>query len=164
MAITKAGVYRSTAGPLLAVALLGASAGLLAWETAQAQATHSPRDTSQGVVFHFGVVPAEIVEAHPLEHPERAMHKGATRGEKHLVLAIFDASSGRRIAQAEVDATVSLVGGPAVTKRLQPMSVADQPSFGEFFHMGSGLYRIRFQVKRAGSSTAVGEFEYRVPG
>lgn len=137
---------------------------LLAPVGACAQATHSPRDTSQGVSFHFGVVPAEIVEAHPPEHPERSMHGGAAKGRKHLVVALFDTSTGQRISQAEVQATVALVGGAAVTRPLELMNIADQPTFGGFFHMNPGrVYRIRFQVRRSGQAPAAAEFEYRVP-
>lgn len=148
----------------LAAAMLVLSALAPAGQ-ARAQADHPAKDTSQGVVFHFGVVPAEIVQAHPSEHPERGMHGGASRGQKHVVLALFDASTGERISQAEVQATVSFLGGSASTKRLQPMSIADQPSFGGFFSMSvPGSYRIRFEVRRPGRPAAVAEFQYRVSG
>lgn len=156
---------RSLAGGVAAAALVGLCAALIAPGYVGAQAEHLARDTFQGVVFHFGVVPAEMVLAHPPEHPERAMHGGAAKGEKHLVLALFDAGTRQRISQADVQATVEQLGGPAATKTLQPMNIAEQPSFGGFFHMAPGAaYRIRFQVKRAGYPTAVAEFEYRVPG
>ncbi len=147
-------------GFLAAVAVLAT----LLTGIANAQAIHPARDTSQGVVFHFGVVPAEIVQAHPSEHPERGMHGGATKGQKHVVLAVFDAATEERISQAEVQATLTLMGGSGVTKRLQPMTVADQPSFGGFFSMvPRAVYRIRFEVKRPGRVPAFAEFEYRVP-
>lgn len=147
----------ATVTAALLVALLASAAG--------AQTTHPAKDSSQGVVFHFGVVPAEIVQAHPSDHPERVMHGGGAKGQKHLVLALFDASTGDRIAQADVQATVTLLGGSGVSRRLQPMMVADQPSFGGFFSMTPrGVYRIRFEVKRPDRPNAVAEFEYRVPG
>lgn len=157
-------VVKMVRNRFLAGAAVALSAALL-MGIANAQATHPAKDTSQGVVFHFGVVPAEIVQAHPSEHPERGMHGGASKGQKHVVLALFDAGTEERISQADVQATLTLMGGSGVTKRLQPMTVGDQPSFGGFFSMvPRGIYRIRFEVKRAGRSAAVAEFEYRVPG
>ena len=154
-------IMGSTFASAAAVAL---SAALLAGVAAGAETTHPARDAFQGVVFHFGVVPAEIVQAHPSGHPERGMHGGATKGQKHLVLALFDAATEERISQADVQATVTLLGGSGVTRRLQPMTIADQPSFGGFFSMTPrGVYRIRFEVKRPGRPNAVAEFEYRVP-
>lgn len=164
MAIEATAKPKSTFDKLAAAAAIGLWVLLLAAGPARAQAVHPERDTFQGVVFHFGVVPAEVVLAHPPGHPERSMHGDAAKGQKHLVLALFDASTGQRISQAEVQATVAQVGGPASTKVLQPMSIAEQPSFGAFFHMTPGAYRIRFQVKRAGFPPATAEFAYQVSG
>lgn len=119
----------------------------------------------QDIMFHYGVVPAEMVLAHSDRHPERAMHRGsAPRGSSHVVVALFDAERGERIADAEVSATVTMLGGASVTKRLEPMAIASQPSFGAFFSMGvPGIYRLRFEARRPGvAGIASAEFEYRV--
>ena len=132
---------------------------------AQAQPAHALRQAG-GLVFHYGIVPAEIVLAHPEQHPERAMHAdGARRGASHVVLALFD-MAGKRISQAEVQATVTLVGGPAVTRSLEPMTIAGQASFGGFFSfVAPGIYRIRFEARRTPpEGMASAEFEHRVPG
>jgi hypothetical protein len=58
-----------------------------------------------------------------------------------------------------------LQSGPALfTRRLEPMTIADQPSFGGFFSLGMpGIYRLRFEVRRPGiAQPASAEFEYRV--
>lgn len=141
------------------------AAALLLSTAAQAQPAHALRQTG-GLVFHYGIVPAEIVLAHPEQHPERAMHAdGARRGASHVVLALFD-MAGKRISQAEVQATVTLVGGPAVTRTLEPMAIAGQASFGGFFSFGApGIYRIRFEALGAShEGVASAEFEHRVPG
>ena len=157
-------VFKIVGKRFIAVAAVALSAASLAG-VAAAQATHPAKETSQAVVFHFGVAPAEIVQAHPSEHPERAMHGGAAKGQKHIVLALFDAATEERISEAEVQATVTPLGGSGVTKRLQPMRIADKLSFGAFFPMLSqGIYRIRFEVKRRGRPAAVANFEYRMPG
>lgn len=118
-----------------------------------------------GLVFHYGLVPSEMVLSHPQSHEERRMHPGdARKGRSHIVLAIFDAASGERIAKAEVTAHITLVGGPSTTKALEPMDIAGKASFGAFVPVGApGIYKIRFEVKRPGlpgSDTA--EFEHRI--
>jgi hypothetical protein len=113
--------------------------------------------TAQEVVFHYGVVPAAVVLAHPDKHPVREMHRGAApQGASHLVAALFDAARGERIEDAEVTASA--------TKRLEPMAIANQPSFGGFFSLGApGIYRLRFEARRPGvAEVASAEFEYRL--
>jgi hypothetical protein len=133
-------------------------------EGVAAEPGHALRKAGRDVVFHYGVVPASVVLAHPDKHPERQMHGGvAPKGASHLVVALFDAASGDRIAHAEVTATVSLLGGVAVSKRLEPMTIAGQPSFGGFFVLGMpGTYKLRFEARRPGAPVAPAEFEYRV--
>jgi hypothetical protein len=131
-----------------------------------AEPVHALRGAGREVVFHYGVVPAQVVLSHPDKHPEREMHRGAApRGASHLVVALFDAAKGERIAQAEVTATVSLLGGATVTKQLEPMTLAGQPSFGGFFVLGMpGIYKLRFEARRPGvPEVASAQFEYRVP-
>jgi hypothetical protein len=138
---------------------------LFAGQSLAADPAHALRQAGREVVFHYGVVPAQVVLAHPDKHPEREMHQGvAPKGASHLVVALFDAAKGERIARAEVTATVSLLGGPSVTKRLEPMTVADQPSFGGFFTLGMpGIYKLRFEARAPGiREAATAEFEYRV--
>ncbi len=81
-----------------------------------------------------------------------------------MVVALFDAAKGERIARAEVTATVSLLGGAAVTRRLEPMMIAGQPSFGGFFSLGApGIYKLRFEARRPGvQDVASADFEHRV--
>lgn len=139
-------------------------AGLLG-AAAHAQPSHAIRQSGD-LQFHFGVVPAELVLRHPEQHPERQMHGkgGAPRGS-HLVLALFEAQSGKRVSIAEVTAHITLAGGPSITKRLEPMNIAEQASFGAYVPIGApGTYRIRFEAKRPGAESATAEFEHRVPG
>ena len=138
---------------------------LSAGQLLAAEPAHALRETARDVVFHYGVVPAQVVLAHPDAHPEREMHRGAApKGASHVVVALFDAAKGERIAAAEVSATVTLLGGATVTKRLEPMAIADQPSFGGFFSLGiPGIYKLRFEARRPGvAEVAAAEFEYRV--
>lgn len=132
--------------------------------SALAQPVHTQRQTA-GLLFHYGLVPSEMVLSHPQAHEERRMHPGdARKGRSHLVLAIFDAASGERIANAEVSVHITLVGGPSTTKALEPMDIAKLPSFGAFVPVGApGIYKIRFEVKRPGvAGTENAEFEHRI--
>lgn len=146
-----------------AAALCAGIAGV-AGISALAQPAHAQSQTP-GLLFHYGLVPSEMVLSHPQAHEERRMHPGdARKGRSHLVLAIFDAASGERIANAEVKVHVTLVGGPSTTKALEPMDIARLPSFGAFVPIGApGIYKIRFEVKRPGvPGTQNAEFEHRI--
>lgn len=127
-----------------------------------AQSAHAIRQGAQGLAFHYGLVPAELVLAHPREHAERQMHGGGKRGQKHVVLALFDGE--QRIAEADVTVHVTLTGGPSVTRRLEPMTIAGQPGFGGFVSIGApGIYKIRFEVRRPGQpQLEQAEFEHRI--
>jgi hypothetical protein len=70
----------------------------------------------------------------------------------HLVVALFDAKTGRRIDQAIVRTQLSksgVVDGPA--KYLPLMTINDQASFGQLFGMvGNGPYGFRVTVELPG--------------
>lgn len=146
-----------------AITILAAVA-TIASASALAQPGHGSRETSGGLLFHYGLVPAQVVLAHPQAHPEREMHGGIRGVDSHLVLALFDARDQTRIGEAEVTVHFTLAGGPSVTRPLEPMSIADQPSFGGFVSVGApGIYKIRFDVRRSGvPDVASAEFEHRV--
>ena len=147
----------------LKLALLVVGAMMLAGPSF-GQSAHASRQPSGGLLFHYGLVPAEIVLAHPQPHAERQMHGGPRRGESHIVLALFDANDQTRLAEADVTLHITLAGGPSVTQRLEPMTIAGQPGFGGFASMGApGIYKIRFDVRRPGMpGIASAEFEHRV--
>ena len=145
--------------------VFGAWLALFMSHSPAAQPEHGTRQAAGGIEFQYGLMPAALVAHHAGEHPERKMHGDPpSRSSMHLVVALFDKQGGARISDAEVEATVTLLGGASVRKRLQPMTIADQPSYGEFFSMGvPGLYRIRFEAKRPGTTgIAYAEYEHRV--
>ena len=77
----------------------------------QAQPVHATRQTSQ-LVFHYDA--------------------GARKGMSHVVVALFDATTGERISTAEVQATVTLVVG-----------VVGVAASAEFEHRAPGPERSR---------------------
>lgn len=133
---------------------------------AQAQPAHSAQQGG-GLLFHYGVVPAEVVLAHAEGHAEREMHQGkAKRGTSHVVLALFEANDGQRVADAQVILHLTLSGGPSATTKLEPMTIAGQVGYGGFVSMSApGTYRLRFEARRPSvPGSAHVEFDHRVPG
>jgi hypothetical protein len=118
-----------------------------------------------GVNLYLGVIPAEIVRGHPIEHSESTMHGSHPKGSgsRHIVVALFDAKTGERITDAKVSARVEQLGLAAELKDLEAMQVAGTVSYGNFYAMpDGGMYRIRVIVKRKGGSRRIeAEFEYR---
>ena len=121
-----------------------------------------------GMAMYLGVMPAEIIRGHAKSHPEARMHGGppAWRHRDHVVLAVFDNTTGKRIEDAEVTAEVTGLGLAPQIKPLDPMAIADTVTYGNYFNMsGDGIYRIQVRVRRPGSPRAVeATFSYRHTG
>lgn len=104
--------------------MLAAALQLMAL-VASAQAAADPYVRyAEGLVVYFGAMPAEVVRGHPRAHPESQMHGRGheSPGEKHVVIALFDAATGARITDATVSARV--VGSAAPARALERMTVA----------------------------------------
>lgn len=118
-----------------------------------------------GIKFHVGVLPSENVREHPKDHSESTMHGGASArsDQYHVVVALFDAATEQRIADAEVSARVGPLGMSAQQKQLQAMPIAGAASYGNYFDMpGKGPYRILIQVRRPGvPGTVEASFDHR---
>lgn len=131
-------------------------AALALWFMAAPASAGGYQQVVDGVAIYFGIVPAEVVRGHPREHPEGEMHGGVPVGESHIMVALFDAKSGERIARAEVTARVS--GGPASSteKRLEPMLIAGSQTYGNYFAMiGPGPYQIELQLRLPGKAKPI---------
>jgi hypothetical protein len=110
-----------------------------------------PRQVVGDVVIYLGVLPADMVRGHPPEHPEGVMHGGAPAGESHVMVALFERASGRRITDAAVEAAVSGKGMERSRKSLEPMTVAGALTYGNYFTLlGPGPYRIEIEIRVAG--------------
>jgi hypothetical protein len=86
------------------------------------------------------------------------MHGGVPGGvhEHHLVVAIFDAATGARVADAAVRAQVSGVGLAGSSKTLEAMQIAGTTTYGAFFDLpGADLYTIKVTIARPGSQHPV---------
>lgn len=102
-----------------------------------------------GVTLYWGLVPAAVVAD---KHALAELHGGPPRGGgqvHHLVVALYDSASGRRIEDAVVRAQISeagIVDEPA--KYLVPMKVNDQASYGQVFGVAKdGPYRFRLWMR-----------------
>jgi hypothetical protein len=127
---------------------------LLAW---MGQAFAQARMDKEGVTIYWGFVPAAVVsEKHALDD----MHGGRPGGGgqvHHLVVALYDTTSGRRIDNAVVRAQLSesgIVDEPP--KYLTPMPINGQMSYGQVFSVAKvGPYRFHVWVRPPGRNTDI---------
>ena len=115
-----------------------------------------------GMSVYLGVIPAQLTQQHP------EMHGGGADKEHryHLLIALLDSSSSERITDAQLKATVSLLGLAGSTKSLEPMHGAQSiMSYGNYFTMPKPeLYRIRVEIRRGDSKhLSVANFVFQRP-
>ena len=139
---------------LRALALLAASLIALSWSM---QGHAQERIEKEGLVLYWGLVPEAIVSQ---QHPIEELHGGRPAGGgkvNHLVLAVFDAQSGRRVPDAVIRAQLiepGIVDPPP--KYMPPMSVNGVDSYGQLFGMAyDGPYRFRIWIKPPGRQNEV---------
>lgn len=154
------------------IAWRGMLAGILAMSAMAALAADTRlHKVVDGVAIYIGVLPAEMVKGHPRTHSEGVMHDGVPAGKNryHLVVALFDDTSGKRISGAgiKIKARVSEFGFPGQEKKLDPMVIAGTVTYGNYFAMPNpGPYRIHLEIRHArmhSAGTIAAEFEYRRP-
>jgi cytochrome c5 len=112
---------------------------------------------------YFGVVSANVIRSHPKEYPQK-VYGVAPLGpaQYYLTVALFDTPSGQRIDGAVVKARVSTTVGAGSEKTLEPITIADSRSYGNYFVMGgAGPYKVTVHIRRPGSSDAIqAQFEH----
>jgi hypothetical protein len=118
-----------------------------------------------GVAIYYAIIPAEMILGHAEGHPEAMMHGGVPERPHthHLMVALFDAKSLDRIVDAKVTATVGEIGLASETKELQPFTVAEALTYGNYFEMPPRRdYLVRVDVKtpRPGPASSV-RFEFK---
>jgi hypothetical protein len=121
--------------------------------------------SAAGLRVDLGIVPAETIRARPEEYAEYKMHGGVPSGKSmyHVMVAIFDAGTGARIADAQVRARVEEVGLTSEDKKLEPMQIAGALTYGNFFRMaGQGTFRITLQIRQPSTTRAIEmQFEHK---
>lgn len=148
--------YRLTGKTLLLSAVL--------WLAACAPSAESEsQKTADGLTVYLGVLPAAMIQGHDAGHTEAVMHDGVPRGEHayHVVVALFDAESGKRIEDAVVEAEVAPLDLSPTRRSLETMMIADTITYGNYFTMRSdGLYRVSVRISRPGAAPVTLEFTY----
>jgi cytochrome c5 len=112
---------------------------------------------------YFGVVPGDAIRSHPKEYPQKVYGVPPSGPAQYYVtVALFDTPSGQRIEDAEVKARVATAAGAGPEKTLEPVTIANSRSYGNYFAMGgTGPYKITVHIRRPGSSDAIqAQFEY----
>lgn len=108
-----------------------------------------------GVVVYLGVVPTHVVHDQPGITPMHGGVPGRT-AYHHVMIALFEVQTGKRIKDAEVTASVQELGLAGERKRLEPMEIAGAMSYGNYFAMSAdNIYRIRLEIRRPGTSRVV---------
>ena len=145
------------AGQWLCVALF--------WSLALGTAFAQARQEREGLVLYWGLVPAAVVSAkHSLGQMHGVLPPGG--GElHHLVVAVFDARTGRRIDDAAVRARLSEVGiVDAAPRYLTPMKINDEASYGQLFGTAKdGPYDFRIWVQVADRREVVFDISANAP-
>jgi len=106
-----------------------------------------------GIAIYMGVMPAQIIQGHPDEHPEHKMHGGIpAKGHRdHVVVALFDDATGKRIENAEVTGSVMEIGSGSKKKKLEPMKIAGTITYGNYFDMpDNNIYHIKVHIHLPG--------------
>ena len=143
---------------VLSIATLGASTAFAA-----DSATHK---VVHGVAIYLGVLPAEMILGHLKPHTVAEMHGGMPAGQhqQHVVVALFDQASGKRISGAKVSARVHEINLAGTQKKLEPMLIAGTVSYGNYFNMPAthNPYRIRVLIERPGVAGVIeAQFDYQ---
>ena len=116
-----------------------------------------------GMIAYYAVVPSQFVGTHPPAHPEATMHGGVPSGKRshHLIVALFEEERFERVTNADVSATVAEVGLAGRTKPLEPFTVNDALTYGNYFDFTLRTrYRITVSVRRPGKAETKFQFEY----
>lgn len=112
-----------------------------------------------GVSIYIGMMSVEEIGTQQnARNPEAQMHGGVAYGahRDHLVVALFDSRTGKRITDARVSGTVRELGRAGKTKNLEAMTIADTVTWGNYFDLPNrGVYRVVLQVLRPTASQAI---------
>ena len=152
------GKARSTVRVAVAVFTMLVASTALAADTAG-------QKIADGIMLYYSVVPAELVRGYAKGKPEAAMHGGAPSGTHahHVQVALFDKDTLERITDADVTATVREIGLGITEKPLEPFTVANALTYGNYFDMPTKtIYHIDIKVRRPGSQEIVDvKFDFR---
>jgi len=116
-----------------------------------------------GTAIYFGTIPAEVIRRDPKDYPQKIYGVPPLGPDQYYVtIAVFDAASGKRITDATVKARVSTTSSAGPEKSLDFVTVADAPTYGNYFAMGgAGPFEIAVHVRRPGAADTIeARFEF----
>lgn len=124
--------------------------------------------TVDGLTVYLGVVPAAVTRAHPPGHTERTMHGGMARPgmhDVHLVVAVFNKSTGERLSNVTVTARIHGTNRNRWAVPLTQMTVNGALTYGGYTSLGAEQdVMISVDIRRPGqtlrTSTVTAQFEY----
>lgn len=135
-------IFRTGLAPTVLTSLLSACAP---------RATRGQSQVVDGLKLDYGLIAGEAIRAHPVGHPEADMHEGppADRRNYHVVLAVVEAGSGRRIPDADVSGALTGLGHPGLGSiPMEPMKVTGQETYGRYVVVPKpGRYRLESRVR-----------------
>lgn len=108
--------------------------------------------TVDGIDIYIGLIPSEMIQG-KMSLREQKMHGGALKasGQYHLVIALFNAETGKRIANAEVTASIAEIGFSGNNKDLELMKMNKVETYGNYFSIPkSKPYRVLLKLKVPG--------------
>ena len=107
---------------------------------------------SLGAVVYLGIMAADVIREHSDRYPKHERQKIPSGPHvHHVMLALFDVSSGERITDADVEARVSPLGLSGPKKRLDPTSVAGAVTYCNYFTLApTETYVIQALIRRPG--------------
>jgi len=116
-----------------------------------------------GTAVYFGATPTEVMRRNPGEYPEKVYGAVPIGPDQYYVtIAVFDANTGRRIPDATVRARVSTATGAGPEMVLEPVTIKDARTYGNYFAMaGAGPYEVTVRIMRPGTPESIqARFEY----
>lgn len=117
------------------------------------------------VTIYYAILPAEMLRSFPAGSQEARMHGGVPGGKHvhHVQIALFDTTTGQRITDASVTATIQEEGLGGADYSLDPFLVGDALTFGGYVEFQkASLYDISLRVVLPEDGRVIAEtFEYR---
>ena len=119
---------------------------------------------AEGVLVYLGITPAAQISQNPAHYPEHQFLCTPPRGRDshHILIALFDNSSGVRITDADVAVRVSPRGVVGPRKDLHQMPVAGETTYCNYFDLSTlDTYVIEVEIRRPGVLDVVNaKFDY----
>jgi hypothetical protein len=112
--------------------------------------------TVDGMSVHLGLMPAEVLRQHPEWYPEHEQSEVPSgKHFYHVMLALFDNSTGERVTKAVVEARVSPLGLSGPKRSLVPKRVSGTITYCNFFRLSPlDTYVIQAVIRRPDVSRA----------